>query len=103
MVEVGVGEQQHVDAGRIEAERLGVGALDLLAALEHAAVDQHAAIVAGDQVARTGDLLGGTVAAVDEHRFLGGAGDWRRLWQDRPAAGLIVVKSGHPPSMSWWA
>lgn len=67
MIEVGVGQQQHVDAGRIEAERFGIGLFQLGAALEHAAVDQHAVVVAGDQMTRTGDLLGRAVATVDEH------------------------------------
>ena len=60
-------QQQCVDTGRVETEWFDIAALDLVAALEHATVDQHSTVVAGDQVAGTGDLLGGAVAAVDDH------------------------------------
>ena len=42
MVEMGVGEQHHVDRLRIEAEGLGVVLGELAAALEQAAIDQDA-------------------------------------------------------------
>ena len=57
-------QQQRVDAGRVEAEWRIVRLILLAAALEHAAVDQHATAVAGNQMAGAGDLLGRTMAAV---------------------------------------
>ncbi len=47
----------------------GVGALDLVAVVKHAAINRHAAIVADDQVVRTVDLSGGAVTTMNDHAF----------------------------------
>ncbi len=54
VVEVRVGEQHEVDRRRIEAERLCVLLLDLAPALVQAAIDEHAAIRALEEVAGAG-------------------------------------------------
>jgi len=61
VIEVGVGERDVVDAGSIEAERLGVLLHELTPALVEAAVDQDAPPSTFDQVAGTRDLTVGTV------------------------------------------
>ncbi|MGH6967581.1 MAG: hypothetical protein ACREEL_07965 [Stellaceae bacterium] len=56
MVEMRVGQQQDIDRLRIEAERRGVLGVELAAALEHAAIDQHALAGNLDEMTRTGDV-----------------------------------------------
>ena len=61
VVEVRMGEQQEVDAGGIEAERLRVLFDKLALPLEKAAVDENPLPRAFDQVAGTGDIMVGAV------------------------------------------
>jgi hypothetical protein len=51
-----MGQQQVVDGDRVEPERLGVILVQVLAALEHAAVDKDSLTGAFDEVAGTGNL-----------------------------------------------
>src|SRR5690606_39162301 len=67
VIQMGMREQHGIDAGRIEFERIRITGLDLAAALEQAAIDEHAPLVATDQRTGSGDLLGGAVATVDDH------------------------------------
>jgi hypothetical protein len=61
MIEVGVRQQQKVDARRIKAEVIGVLFLEFPAALVKAAVNQDAFAGALQQVAGAGHTLCGTV------------------------------------------
>ena len=85
VIEMRVREQQHVDVGGIEAERRAVGLFLFAAALEQAAVDQDAAAVPFDQVARAGDLFGRAVTAVAD----AGAHGLPRRW--RLPVGTLVL------------
>lgn len=91
-----MGQQRHVDAGGVKAERLGIASLHLRTILEHAAVNQYAVVVAGDQVAGTGDLLGGALAAVDDHVRLPVVAELDRLMPGRrqgsAGSGLLSVR-----------
>jgi len=57
VVEVRMGEEQEIDACRIESERLSVLFVKLAASLEHPAVDQNPPACALDQVAGACDAL----------------------------------------------
>ncbi len=61
MIEMRVGKQHEVDATRIEAERLGVLALQRAPALQQAAIDQDALAAGFEQVAGAGDGARGAV------------------------------------------
>ena len=58
VVDVGVGQEEEVDARRLERERPVVELADALRTLEHAAVDQEAPAPVLDQVARAGHRAG---------------------------------------------
>jgi len=62
MVEMGVGQQQNVDRGGVEAEILGVGRLQPAAALVEAAIDENPFACGFEQMAGAGD---GAVGAVE--------------------------------------
>ena len=70
MVEMGVGEQHHVDGLRVEAEGLAVVLGKLAAPLEHAAIDQDALACRFDQVTGAGDGAVGAVERDFHARFL---------------------------------
>ena len=53
MVEMRMGQHQHVDRPRVEGERLGVGRALLAPALKHAAIDENSSARRLDQVARS--------------------------------------------------
>jgi hypothetical protein len=61
VVEVRMGEEEEIDAGGVEAERLRVFFDKLALPLEEAAVDENTLPSAFDQVAGTGDIMVGTV------------------------------------------
>jgi hypothetical protein len=55
VIQVGMGQQQVVDAFRLEAKRFGIFLFILPPALEKAAVDESPDAIAFDQVARSGN------------------------------------------------
>src|SRR5690606_29931305 len=61
MIDVRMRENDGVDFGGIERERSRVGTLVLQAALEHAAIDEHAASRDFQQMQGTGDLASSTM------------------------------------------
>ena len=61
VIQMGVGEEDRVDARGVEAEGLGVLLLELASALVEPAVDQHAAPGALDEMAGAGDAAIGAV------------------------------------------
>jgi hypothetical protein len=61
MIEMGMGEQQRVDRGGVEAERRGVLQFEVVRALKGAAVDQNALTRDLDEVTRTGNVAIGAV------------------------------------------
>jgi hypothetical protein len=68
---MGVRQQQGIDLGRVESERLGVGLFFFAGALKHAAVDQYLVFAAANEMTRPRDLLGRAMAAV-EHGWVHG-------------------------------
>ena len=61
MVEMGVGQQQHIDRRGVEPERRPVFVVEFTAALEEAAVDKQALAAGLDEMARAGDVAVGAV------------------------------------------
>jgi len=61
MVEMGMGEKQKIDAGRIEAEGTPVLLVQFVSALVHAAIHEDAFTIAFDEMAGTGDLSVGSM------------------------------------------
>ena len=61
MVEMGVGQQQHIDRRRVEAEWRSVFVVELTAALKEAAVDEDALAAGFDEMARASDVAVGAV------------------------------------------
>jgi hypothetical protein len=60
MVNVGVGQQNKIDRGRIERKTLVVSDRGIATALNHAAVDQKSRACSINQEARSGDFASGT-------------------------------------------
>jgi hypothetical protein len=69
MVEVRMGQQQEVDACRVEAEIGAVLLFQFAAALKHAAVNQKPAAATFEHVAGAGDAAGGAVERQDHRRL----------------------------------
>jgi hypothetical protein len=67
MIQVRVGENDRVDIGGLERERLLIMALVLPAALEKSALDQDAMPVDVNEKARAGDLPGCSIE-LDTHK-----------------------------------
>ena len=83
MVEMGVGEQEKVDAGGVEAEVAGVLLLDLARALIEAAIDQQPLARAFQQMTGAGDAPVGAVER-EPHEFL--LPSMTQLWERRSFA-----------------
>jgi hypothetical protein len=56
VVQVGMGQEQQVDGGRVETERAPVLLVQLVTALVHATVDQDPSATAFDEVTGAGNL-----------------------------------------------
>jgi hypothetical protein len=61
MIKMGMGQQDIVDAGRIEPERLRILLVQFMATLVHPTVDQDPLAGTLDHVTRAGDAKIGTV------------------------------------------
>src|SRR5579862_4873173 len=58
MIQMGMGEKDHVNRGSIEAERHGIVVMQFAAALKQAAIDQDAVVFRFHQMAGAGHILG---------------------------------------------